>query len=137
MPIHKTAKLETNNAEIAALAAPRPLLLVSVGGDWTKNTPAVEYPYISNIYGLFSSKSLVGNTHFADEGHGYQLSKRQAMYPFMVKHLGLDSKGVLNKSTSVFDESKTVLETPELMRVFDDQHPLPSHALNPGSKVAF
>lgn len=53
MPIHQTAELETNNAEIAALAAPRPMLLVSVGGDWTKNTPLVEYPYIRNGYDLF------------------------------------------------------------------------------------
>jgi hypothetical protein len=136
MPIHKTAELETNNAEIAALAAPRPLLLVSVGGDWTKNTPKVEFPYIKNIYKLCGAEAKVENAHFPDEGHGYEYVKRQAVYPFLVKHLGLDAEGLLDPQTGTFDESKTVIETPDQMRVFDEAHPLPPHALKPGSTVA-
>ncbi|MDA1163694.1 MAG: acetylxylan esterase [Planctomycetota bacterium] len=137
MPIHKTADLETNNAEIAALAAPRPLLLVSVGGDWTKNNPQVEYPYIRSVYKAFDVEGQVENSHFADEGHGYQESKRQAMYPFMVKHLKLNSKGVLNEDSGVFDEAGNTIEQVAEMRVFDDSFPMPKHALKPGSLVKF
>ncbi|MCH2211169.1 MAG: acetylxylan esterase [Fuerstiella sp.] len=137
MPIHRTADMETNNVEIAALTAPRPLLLVSVGGDWTKNTPEVEYPYIREIYRLFGNTAGVDNVHFAEEGHGYQLSKRQAMYPFMVQHLGLDASEVLNSETGMFDETGTTLESPEQMRVFNENFPIPAHALEPDSKITF
>ncbi len=137
MPIHKTAELETNNAEIAALAAPRPLMLISVGGDWTKNTPVVEYPYIRNIYSLFGNQSKVENVHYPGRKHGYQYLKRQAMYPFMLKHLGLDSKGVFDTETELYDETRTTIETPEQMYVFDESKPYPTSGLNPGANVPF
>jgi hypothetical protein len=137
MPIHKTAELETNNCEIASLAAPRPILLVSVGGDWTKNTPQVEFPYIQSVYKLHEAATGVENTHFPDEQHGYQVKKRQAMYPFMVKHFGLDSGGIVDKATAQFDESGNVIESVNTMRVFDENHPMPKHVLKPGSAVAF
>ena len=137
MPIHKTAKLETNNTEFAALAAPRPLKLISVGGDWTKNTPKVEHPFIRSIYKYYGAEAKAENSHFAKEGHGYQFSKRQAMYPFMVKHLGLNVKGVLNKKTGAYDESKNTIEPVETMRNFKTLADMPKHALKPGSSVAF
>ena len=135
MPIHKTKKLETNNAEIAALVSPRPLKLISVGGDWTKNTPKVEYPFIRSIYKYYGAESKVENTHFPKEDHGYQKLKRQAMYPFMVKHLDLNPDGVLNKKTGVFDESKNTIEKPATMRTFSSIEDMPKHALKPGALI--
>ena len=135
MPIHKTGKLETNNTEIAALAAPRPLLLISVGGDWTKNTPVVEYPYIRRVYKFFDKESSAENAHFPNQKHGYQYLKRQAMYPFMVKHLGLDQSGVYDKSTELYDENKNTIEKVATMRTFNTLDEMPKHALKPGAAV--
>ncbi|MDA7617707.1 acetylxylan esterase [Verrucomicrobia bacterium] len=136
MPIHKTSRLETNNTEIAALTVPRPLKLISVGGDWTKNTPKVEYPFIQSIYAYYGAANKVENTHFPEEDHGYEFIKRQAMYPFMVKHLGLDSKGVLNKATGQYDEGKNTIEAASTMRNFEHPDALPAHALKPGSMIS-
>ena len=137
MPIHKTSKLETNNAEIAALAAPRPMKLISVGGDWTKNNPKVEYPYAQGVYKYFGALDKVANTHFPKEKHGYEFIKRQAMYPFMVKHLGLDPKGVRDKKTGVYDETGNTIETTEQQRTFKKLAEMPKHALKPGASVSF
>lgn len=95
MPIHKNGSFQTNNVEIAALAAPRPMLLISDGADWTKNTPVVEFPFIRMIYKLYGRESLVENAHFADGKHDYGFNKRQAAYRFLAKHLKLNADPVL------------------------------------------
>ncbi|MHA8052423.1 alpha/beta hydrolase family protein [Aquirufa sp. OSTEICH-129A] len=128
MPIHKKGDYQTNNVEIAALTAPRPMLLISDGADWTKNTPQVEFPFIQHIYSLYQKDTLVENVHLAKDVHDYGINKRLALYPFLAKHLNLDMSLILNKKGEV-DENKSVILTNQELRVFNAQHPLPSNAL--------
>ncbi|WP_149242482.1 acetylxylan esterase [Dyadobacter sp. 32] len=128
MPIHKKGDYQTNNVEIAALTAPRPMLLISDGGDWTKNTPKVEFPFIQNVYGFYGKKALVENVHLPDEKHDYGPSKRQAMYAFMAKYLKLDIKSVQDASGLVNEAPATVLEEKDLS-VFNESSPRPAHAV--------
>lgn len=96
MPVHINKYVETNNVEIAALAAPRPMLVISDGDDWTKNTPDVEFPYIKKIYKLFSRGYNVENLHFRYEKHDYAYSKRKIVYKFLAYHLKLDINKIKN-----------------------------------------
>ena len=59
------------------------------------------------------------------------------MYPFMVTHLGLDSKGVFDTETELYDETRTTVETPEQMYVFVESKPYPAAGLKPGANVLF
>jgi hypothetical protein len=127
MPIHKRPTHQTSNVEIAALAAPRPLLLVSDGKDWTKNTPSVEFPHIQTIYGYYGASDRTENVHLPTEGHDYGPSKRAAAYRFLAKHLNLDLNKVLKNGQ--IDETPNTLLAPTALQVFNAEHPRPAHAV--------
>ena len=127
LPIHKSDRHETNNCDIAAMAAPRPLLVVSCGGDWTKNVPGVEFPYIWRVYRLFDAADKVANVHLLYDKHGYEYAKRLPMYQWMARHLKLDLAAVALAGGGV-DESDTVVEDEASLHVWTAEHPRPADA---------
>ncbi|GGB90475.1 alpha/beta hydrolase family protein [Dyadobacter sediminis] len=128
MPIHKNGDFQTNNVEIAALAAPKPMIMISDGGDWTKNTPEVEFPFVQKIYGLYGKKDMLESVHLADEQHDFGPSKRKAMYAFMAKHARLDLKAVTDAQGNINEAPSKVLEIKDL-EVFNAAHPRPANAI--------
>lgn len=79
-------RVGTFNVEIAALMAPRPMLLVSSTHDWTRHTPVEEYPEIQRIYGLYGAAANVRNAHI-DAEHNYNRQSREAVYSFLAQRL--------------------------------------------------
>ncbi|MFT6811231.1 MAG: dienelactone hydrolase [Saprospiraceae bacterium] len=127
MPIHKSEAHQTSNVEIAALCAPRPMMLISDGDDWTRNTPRVEYPYIQSIYALYDAEHKVENVHLPLERHDYGYSKRSAAYNFFGHYLKLNFKVPYDDG---YDESFVTILSPEELKVFNERHPRPQNALN-------
>jgi uncharacterized protein len=134
MPIHKDVDFQTNNVEIAACAAPRPMLLVSDGGDWTKNNPVVEMPYLRYVYQLFGKSDMVQNVHLPKDKHGYDLNKRAAVYPFLAKYLGLDLSKAMNPDGTL-KEDMIVIEDQKALYPFDEQHPFPANGIRSNDQV--
>jgi hypothetical protein len=119
----------TNNAEIAAMAAPRPQLVISDGKDWTQNVPQNEFPFVQRVYGFYGKQELVKNVHLPDEGHDYGPSKRLALYEFLAQHLGLNINAVKDQNGKI-DESKVTVEKETTMYVFGEKgERLPANAV--------
>jgi Acetyl xylan esterase (AXE1) len=112
---------DTNNVELAALIAPRPLLMVSATGDWTRETMEVEYPEMRRFYALFGKEDRVHAVRFTAE-HNYNKDSREAMYAWMARWL----KGA-PADVKVAEQSFRPDPLPELM-VFADR-PLPPSAV--------
>ena len=62
----------TCEPELAAVMAPKPMLIVSDGGDWTSSVPTLEFPYLQRIYGFYGAKDKVHNVHLPNERHDFK-----------------------------------------------------------------
>ena len=98
----------TCEPELAATFAPKPMLIVSDGGDWTSSVPTLEFPYLQRIYGFYGAKDKVRNVHLLNERHDFKENKRQAVYDFFIDIFGLDR--------SMLDESKITIEPDEALK---------------------
>lgn len=129
LPIHRSADHFVNNAMIAALAAPRPLLVISDPKDWTQQVPQVEFPFLQKIYGYYGATQNVTNVHLVNEGHDYGPSKRAALYRFVAGKLGLNLAATQGSDGEI-DESHVTIEKAEQLHVFDGEFPIPPNALH-------
>ena len=107
MPVQLSAG-GTCEPELAAVMAPRPMLIVSDGGDWTASVPTVEIPYLQRIYGFYGAKEQVRNVHLPNERHDFGPNKRKAVYDFFIDVFHLDR--------SKLDESKVAILPDEALK---------------------
>ena len=125
----------TNNVEIASMAAPRPMLVISDGKDWTQQVPTVEFPFVQRTYAFYGANTVAENSHHPTEGHDYGANKRLAMYNFIAKNFNLNLKAVQDKSGKI-DESKVTIEKYPAMYVLGEKgEKLPSNAIKSFSEL--
>lgn len=79
-------RLDHSNMEIAAMTAPRPLLLISADGDWTRDTQRVEFPAIRSIYKLYDAEAHIAHVQF-HAPHNYNRDSREAGYAWFSRWL--------------------------------------------------
>ncbi|QEH36876.1 Acetyl xylan esterase (AXE1) [Aquisphaera giovannonii] len=117
-------RLGTDNVEFAALAAPRPMILVGASGDWTAKTMTNAFPAIRGVYSLFGAADRLDAAVF-NFPHNYNQTSRNAVYAFMGRWLlGMeDSEGTR--------EGAEAIEKPETLWTFGKDHPAPASRKTP------
>ncbi len=121
MPVHKNGNTVYTNAEIACTIAPRPMLMISDGKDWTKNNETVEYPFAHHVYNLFGKASAVELAHFPEEGHDSGKNKRMAAYKFLAKHLRLDLAAITDANGRINEDFVSIQSRNDLSYFKSDE----------------
>lgn len=116
-------RIGTDNVELAALAAPRPLALTGAN-DWTKSILEDGLPALKSVYSLFGAEENVQAWCYPQFDHNYNQVAREHMYAWFAKHLGLGMEEPI-----VEREFEPI--APEQLRVFHEQNPRP-----PGVDIA-
>jgi dienelactone hydrolase len=114
----------TDNVEIAALAAPRPLKLVAATGDWTARTLTNAFPSLQLVYARAGATDRLSADLF-DFEHNYNQTSRDAVMTFLARwFLGIDPALAAR-------EAAFKVETLEDLSAFPTDHPYPLDALTP------
>jgi dienelactone hydrolase len=79
-------RVGTNNVEIGAMAAPRPMLVVSATGDWTKHVPQEEFPALRKVYQLYGKEANTSVVQF-NAPHNMNEQSRNAVERFFAKEI--------------------------------------------------
>lgn len=93
-------RIGTSNLEIAAMMAPKPMLLVASTGDWTSKVPEEELPEIRQIYELYGKADNLSG-FYQDAPHNYNQKAREAVYQFFAQVFLHDPKGAEYREHSV------------------------------------
>ncbi len=115
-------RVGTDNVEIAALFAPRPLAL-SGADDWTIELETKGLPELKRIYALCGKPELVAARVWPEFPHNFNLPARTLMYEWFARHLALGVEPPVV-------EHELVPVPPAELAVFDAAHPLPEDAVD-------
>ena len=110
-------RIGTNNVELAALFAPRPLGLTGAD-DWTREIETKGYPELKALYTLFGEPEHVFAKCFPTFEHNYNRHARELMYAWFDRHLRLGLSAPPRESP--FEGFP-----PAALTVFDADHPRP------------
>jgi cephalosporin-C deacetylase-like acetyl esterase len=107
-------RMDNSNMEAGALMAPKPMLMVAATGDWTTETPRIEYPAVRSIYALYGAQDHLETVQTVNH-HNYSKESREAVYRFFGKWLLGGDKW------ATFTEPPYQVEPDEKLRVFPDK----------------
>ncbi|MEK7832653.1 MAG: acetylxylan esterase, partial [Acidobacteriota bacterium] len=110
-------RINTNNVEIAALTAPRPMMMVSATGDWTKNMLTSEHPAVRGIYRLFGADDKLTAIQI-DAPHNYNQQSREAVYGWFAHWLLARAE-----TTPIKERNAGIPSVPELLVYFSRSRP--------------
>ncbi|MCZ2077734.1 MAG: acetylxylan esterase [Bryobacterales bacterium] len=102
-------RIGTYNTEIAALVAPRPMMIVGSPVDQSRHTLSEDLPGLRSIYKLYGAEEKA-EAAMVDAPHNYNQYSREAVYQFMARHLKPpNASGKISEVAVRFDSPNTLL----------------------------
>jgi hypothetical protein len=115
-------RVGTNNVELAARFAPKPLGL-SGANDWTIDIEKKGLPELKELYKLYNAEDKVMAKCFPQFGHNYNQVSREVMENWFNRHLDLGLKEPVT-------ERDFKPATREELSVYNTEHPHPKDAVS-------